>query len=120
MASLDFCMFCGCSIAGAYCPYCKEEQVSSCCEREGCKGTPSRGETICDECWDSYYTRDIPGFGDDPNRCNLCDATGISCTCEPYESIYARFEDPTEGYEKEIDRGGEGLDPDDCLYGDMD
>jgi len=91
MASLDFCMFCGCSIAGAYCPYCKEEQVSSCCEREGCKGTPSRGETICDECWDSYYTRDIPGFGEDPTD-----------------------------YEKEIDRGGEGLDPDDCLYGDMD
>ena len=93
MANLDFCMFCGCCIYGGYCPYCKKEQmVSFYCEREGCNNTPTIGESICNDCWESYYSRDIPGFG----------------------------EDPTEGYEKEIDRGGEGLDPDDCLYGDMD
>jgi hypothetical protein len=48
-------------------PVCKTEQVFFFCEREGCKGTPSRGETICNDCWETYYTRDIPGFPDDPS-----------------------------------------------------
>jgi hypothetical protein len=68
MANLDFCKICGCSISGEVCPYCKAEQKETlCCEREGCNGTPSRGETICNDCWESYYSRDIPGFPDDPS-----------------------------------------------------
>lgn len=92
MNNLDFCKFCGCSIAGDYCPHCNSEQRTPLCECEGCTNIPARGELICGECWNRLESRDIPGFP----------------------------EDPYEVWQKEIDRGGEGLDPDEDLYPDMD
>lgn len=127
--SIDCCFTDGCFSLAAkgltVCLACWDDlcvsSLGDVCQVSLCLNVPDEGETVCSSCWTIHDNANLPGFPGEfdemEDQEDLVDTLALPAGEGDFYNFRAEDFD---GRAVEVKRGGESIDPDDCLYGDMD